>query len=289
MSPHGEIRILSVWVKIYQIRMVRNNIEMPAATQGKVAKWPRWGSRQCPEKIPFGGEREFPLSLAVEDVSGKGGLPGGGERTKEAKREANVSGILENEEGAGRKRRRSGEFLSHVVGKGVKMCCPSREDPIDGGTKLQANPIPEGSEIEVRGVFHKSFSGLAQGLTNLLALKKKKWPIDLPIFFRNSHEAPGPCSPKEIGQNGLDPVVFLVTQEEDRTGILGKVGIEEILSLLSQECFGDLWATLFDGARFSQDKSRPKPCRQTCDKVFVPGIFGRIGVMVEMEDVEGAV
>jgi hypothetical protein len=85
VAPHGEIRILSVWVKIYQIRMVRNNIEMPAGTKGKVAKWLRWGGRQCPEKIPFGREGEFPLSLAVEDASGEGALPGGGERTKEAK------------------------------------------------------------------------------------------------------------------------------------------------------------------------------------------------------------
>lgn len=175
------------------------------------------------------------------------------------------------------------------MGKGVKMCGPSREDPVDGGTKLQANSIPEGAEIEVGGVFHKSLSGLAQGLTDLLPLKKKQWSIDFLIFFRDSHQAPRPCSPKEIGQNCLDPVVFLVTQEEDGMGILGKIGIEKILPFLSQESFGDLRPMLFDGAGFSHDKTRAKPCCQTCDKFFVPGIFGRIGVMVEMEDVEGAV
>jgi len=62
-------------------------------------------------------------------------------------------------------------------------------------------------------------------------------------------------------------------------------------------CYGmQLMAHLLGGKvepaeirEYGEDKSRPKPCRQTCDKVFVPGIFGRIGVMVEMEDVEGAV
>jgi hypothetical protein len=176
-----------------------------------------------------------------------------------------------------------------VVGKGVKMSGPSREDPVDGGTKLQADSIPEGAEIEVGGVVHKSFSGLAQGLAYLLALEKKQWSIDPLVFFRNPHETPGPRSPKEIGQNGLDPVVFLVPQEEDGTGILDKIGIEKILPLFPQERFGGLWTMLLDGRRFSHDKSRAKPCRQIRDKVFVPGIFERIGMMVEMEDVEGPV
>ena len=128
----------------------------------------------------------------------------------EAKRECDVSGFFSKEKKAGGVKGGSGSFLLHERGEGVQVGCSSREDPVDCRAELKPDAIPEGASVKVCWILHEGEFRLPQGLTDLFPFEEKEGTIELSIFFADADKSSGTCPPKKIGQNGFDPVIFLV-------------------------------------------------------------------------------
>jgi hypothetical protein len=163
------------------------------------------------------------------------------------------------------------------------------KETVDCRTKFEPDAISERAQILVGRVFHEGMVGLPQDMANLFPPEEKERTVNLSALLPDSHKTPGTGPTKKVGQDGFDPVIFLMAYEENGRGCSVKVGAEKCLPLLAQDRLGDVWPPLLGGRRFSHQETSVAPIGQTCDKVLVPGIFLRIGVVVEIKDIEGLV